>query len=626
MKAIKRVLAFLICAVLLCGSFAYAADFSSYTAISTKEDLNAVRNDLDGSYYLTQDIVFTGEDFQPGGAFYNEGSGWLPIGSTASAAFTGILDGNGYTVSGIEVTVNSTETVYSGLFGYSKGTVKNLTVTDITINIENARYAYAGAIAGIQSSGLISDCSVTGIISCAECTVSASVGGVVGYALGGTLTNCSNSADVSVNGSTVNVGGIVGSAYVAVSKCENLGRVEANGRGDAMVGGIVGSGRNVTDCHNVGYIYGHSKCDGMVGGISGKSDGTVSGCYSAGPCKVTANTYEYCGGVVGKNNSTLQNCYYLSDITSAAVGEGTGSATAVTVNNYSNTDTFADFDFTDVWVMDGNVLKLKHLNETVGNKLVIATFTDHSGRVVSVRYVVNGEVINEEALPELPQRTGYITIGWSGEIVLPFSTDTTVAPLYEKDASFGYSVTAENATVTYPDGQDTLRFEDRVTVTATGTGFSYWMIGDTVVSTSEKYSFLAMGNTQIKAVYNMEAPGPQVYLQTAPVLTELDSTTYKFSMAGSSFIPEGYTFKEAGILLAQDDRSESVDDFVIGSAAFTVVKQKVNAAYANSQFMITVKNVTKGKVRSGRAYMIVTDGQGNELTYYSSEISVASLV
>ena len=42
-----------------------------YTAVSTKEQLNAVRNNLGGKYYLTADIVFTDADFAVGGAFKN---------------------------------------------------------------------------------------------------------------------------------------------------------------------------------------------------------------------------------------------------------------------------------------------------------------------------------------------------------------------------------------------------------------------------------------------------------------------------------------------------------------------------------------------------------------------------
>jgi hypothetical protein len=71
------------------------SSFDGYTAISTKEELDAIRNNLNGKYYLTADIVFADEDFAEDGTFYNNGAKWIPIG-TSSAPFTGIFDGNGH--------------------------------------------------------------------------------------------------------------------------------------------------------------------------------------------------------------------------------------------------------------------------------------------------------------------------------------------------------------------------------------------------------------------------------------------------------------------------------------------------------------------------------------------------
>ena len=78
------------------------------------------------------------------------------------------------------------------------------------------------------------------------------------------------------------------------------------------------------------------------------------------------------------------------------------------------------------------------------------------------------------------------------------------------------------------------------------------------------------------------------------------------------------------MILAAGDVSATPESFVIGSADFKVVKQKVSAAYANSQFMVTLTNVSKTAERSGRAYMIVADANGVETTYYSNDIAVAS--
>ena len=77
---------------------------AGYIQISTKEELNNIRNNLNGKYILMNDIVFSDADFEAGGDFYNGGIGWLPIGgvfrtwSSDYNEFTGVFDGNGYSI------------------------------------------------------------------------------------------------------------------------------------------------------------------------------------------------------------------------------------------------------------------------------------------------------------------------------------------------------------------------------------------------------------------------------------------------------------------------------------------------------------------------------------------------
>lgn len=83
----------MIITVITPDSMVYAAEPQGIP-ISTKEDLDNIRNDLDADYYLTNDIVFTEEDFEEGGAFYNDGQGWVPIGGQSWVDnFSGSIDG-----------------------------------------------------------------------------------------------------------------------------------------------------------------------------------------------------------------------------------------------------------------------------------------------------------------------------------------------------------------------------------------------------------------------------------------------------------------------------------------------------------------------------------------------------
>jgi YD repeat-containing protein len=102
--------------------------------IKDADDLNNIRNNLAGSFRLADDIDLSGVD-------------WLPIG-TRTAPFTGVLDGNGYTISNL--TVNRPAQNDVGLFGRNGGTIVNLELSDA--NITGADNT--GAIAGHNSANI----------------------------------------------------------------------------------------------------------------------------------------------------------------------------------------------------------------------------------------------------------------------------------------------------------------------------------------------------------------------------------------------------------------------------------------------------------------------------------------
>ncbi len=93
--------------------------------------------DLSGHYRLTADLDLTGLPF-------------TPIGSPEQP-FTGSFDGNGYRISGLAL--NSAGS-YQGLFGYSTGVIRNVTL-DASCSIAGS--TYVGGIAG-YSSGTVADC------------------------------------------------------------------------------------------------------------------------------------------------------------------------------------------------------------------------------------------------------------------------------------------------------------------------------------------------------------------------------------------------------------------------------------------------------------------------------------
>lgn len=132
----------------LYGKYIYSPtgnkDYTGYTFVQTAEDFNNIRNNLDGKYVLLNNIDLSG---------YAE---WLPIG-TKAAPFTGTIDGNGNTVSGLSISKCDS---YAGLLGYNAGTVENLTVRgniDADGSTSTNNVAYIGGIAGYNA-GTISNC------------------------------------------------------------------------------------------------------------------------------------------------------------------------------------------------------------------------------------------------------------------------------------------------------------------------------------------------------------------------------------------------------------------------------------------------------------------------------------
>ena len=117
--------------------------------IFNKSQLNKVRNDLDAHYKLTADIRFSKEDFEEGGEFYNGGKGWEPIGTFAQP-FSGEFNGEDHSIIGLYCNTSSR---YVGLFGYNKGTVKNVGMHKSNIVVDCSLrdykdYTYAGGIVG----------------------------------------------------------------------------------------------------------------------------------------------------------------------------------------------------------------------------------------------------------------------------------------------------------------------------------------------------------------------------------------------------------------------------------------------------------------------------------------------
>lgn len=272
--------------------------------IATKAQLSSVRNYPDKNYILMNDIVFASSDFKSGGAYYNSGSGWKPIGPLTSA-FTGTFNGNGKKITGLVVAAAGGGN--GGLFNYNNGTITNLGISGGTISATGSVFSHAGGIAAEN---------------------------------GGTIQNCYSSATVS---STGTAGGVAGrSLNGTVAKCFNAGTVT----GLTEVGGICGwfGEGTLSNCYNTGKITGNATSSGNhIGGIAGAGDACVlEHCYNIGP--VTAD-FSVTGGITAyRSSATLTDCFYLE-------GSGENSeGVSLSSTQMEQSASYHGFDFTNVWV------------------------------------------------------------------------------------------------------------------------------------------------------------------------------------------------------------------------------------------------------------------------------------
>lgn len=223
---------------------------TGYTAITTVQELNAVRNDTSGKYMLMNDIDLT-EATAVNGAFDVNGTGWRPIND-----FTGIFDGNGHAIKGLNMHGDA-DYEYAGLFGSINynAKIKNLRLIDCDINVTASEIRIGGICGYIDANtsndvdDIISNCFVSGTITG---TRAEAVGGIAGYVYDNygkvkyIISNCYSLANIT---NSHYAGGIVGFANCYgsyVKNCYNTGNIKGEYKGP-IIGG--GSTTNVTNCY-----------------------------------------------------------------------------------------------------------------------------------------------------------------------------------------------------------------------------------------------------------------------------------------------------------------------------------------------------------------------------------------
>lgn len=264
-----------------------------YTDISSADQLRRIESDLGGKYRLVKNIDLSGN--------------WEPIGS-AERPFTGVLDGNGYTISGMSITTVGKS--YVGLFANLSGSVIDL---DVRGTVSGAKYV--GGIAGMVSGGSISNSSFSGTV-----LGDTYVGGIAGMVRSdsrttATIYGCSNLSGVYGNSA---VGGIVGMAVadngkkIQISGCANVGNVKAN---NGNAGGIIGYAYandaeiSVSTSYNNGTVDATGNAGGIIGDVEVSKNVcniNVSYCYNSADI-ISVNRAGAIFGYVSASNNAVVN-------------------------------------------------------------------------------------------------------------------------------------------------------------------------------------------------------------------------------------------------------------------------------------------------------------------------------
>ena len=252
--------------------------------ISDAASLMQIYSSPSATFYLTQSVAFPNDNA-------------ARVKASAGVTFSGILEGNGHTISNVGGDC--------GLFDIVSGTVCNLTLNVNVVNTQTGESLMrrGGLTSTLKSGGVVYNVTVKGVVRSEAPT---DVGGLVGYAEDKTsVYRCTNDASVTGGfGKNGCAGGIVGSASAMTRFENNMNRAKISGVCNA--GGLIGwQGANFTlkDCINLGNVSASSdNAGGMIGSVqSGKTP--IDGCKSSGTVTGGKNIGKY----VGTGSYTLNN-------------------------------------------------------------------------------------------------------------------------------------------------------------------------------------------------------------------------------------------------------------------------------------------------------------------------------
>jgi hypothetical protein len=281
----------------------------SLTSVCSLQDLMSVNSNLSLSYKQWCNIDLS--------SFSN----WQALGVNGSNVtnFTGIYDGNGYSIANLKQVNASLGGLFGSTFG---GTLRNITLVNMDIIVNRSdSYSSAGGLVALSYKSTILNCFTNGSIKGVSYL---GLGGLVGYSESTLVQDSSSSATVGSNqfntffglGGGRGVGGTMGT-----SVNDTILNVHASGYiTDVTAGGLIG--------YLVDGIVDNSSASGNVSGCAGlvchmeseNKDALINNSYATGNVDGLGSTL---GGLVGYMNSAISGVKITLISNSYAVGNVT---------------------------------------------------------------------------------------------------------------------------------------------------------------------------------------------------------------------------------------------------------------------------------------------------------------
>ena len=315
---------------------------------------------------------------------------WEPIGvckrvngelKYSDYAFFGTFDGNGYTISGMNLSSSATGV---GLFGSTHDAeIKNICLKDSNIN--GTGY-YIAPIIGFFNYSTMENCQA---IDCNITGTGTSVGGIVGISINGNVDNCITKTNVQ---GKQHVGGFCGEARkTSILNSFATGNVT----GTLYVAGFIGClGNNLVNrgesyiesCYTTGNVKGNKNVAGIVARCL--YNFTLKNCYATGVLEDETGE-RGSGGLVGYSNSTdsvqinLENCYALGEFSgSSVVNDKTGLliglfdvAPNINIRNCGYSSSLYTSSNNANLVVNSDTLSLNNVTETNNTPFEISTIS-----------------------------------------------------------------------------------------------------------------------------------------------------------------------------------------------------------------------------------------------------------